>query len=97
MKDTATYTAWAPKGGPANVRFEAEGLMPGRPYRLEVTDPDGSRHVIPITGNRTIAFTTTMPRGTSTFRLLSSGTPARQVSPTDLREVTIRVSQWSIS
>ncbi len=97
MKDTTTYTAWAPKAGMATIAFLAQGYRAGAPYTLTVTPPDGSRKSFSITGTRRITFRAALPKGKSTFTLTASGTPPQQMSPTDLRIVTIRVSPWTVS
>ena len=97
MKDAATYTAWAPKGGQVRIRFTAEGFVPGKKYILEIVTPAGDHLAFPMQRPRNISFTTTLPKGQSTFGLTAVGTPARQVSATDLRVVSIRVSQWVVS
>ena len=97
MKDTATYTAWAPAAATVTIRFGAMGLRPGKPYALTVTAPDGTRRTFPITGTTGITLRTALPKGRSTFTLVASGTPAQVVGPGDARVASIRVSEWSIS
>ncbi len=97
MKDEATMTAYAPRATKARVRFNVEGFRPGAAYALAIDDPAGTTRRVPIRGARTVAFTTMLPAGRSTFRLTTSGSAPAQISATDLRIVTIRVSQWTIT
>ncbi len=94
MKDTATYTTWAPRATQVTITFSAQGFRAGNTYGLVVASPDGSRESFPVTGARRIILRTTLPKGQSEFRLTATGTPPQRMSPTDLRVVTIRVSQW---
>jgi hypothetical protein len=97
MKDTATYTAWAPAAANVTIRFQAQGLRPGKPYTLGITAPDGTHRRVPITGTTGITLRTPLPKGKSTFTLVASGTPAQMVGARDLRVASIRVSEWVIS
>ena len=97
MKDVATYTAYAPQATKATIRFQAQGFVPGKPYELRVTAPNGTNTSFAVTGLQPIALRAALPAGKSTFRLVASGTPSQQVSPSDLRVVSIRVSEWTIS
>ncbi len=94
MKDTATYTTWAPRATQVTITFSARGFRAGKTYGLVVASPDGSRESFPVTGTRRVVLRTTLPKGQSEFRLTATGTPPQRMSPTDLRVVTIRVSQW---
>ncbi len=94
MKDTATYTTWAPRATQVTITFSARGFRAGSTYGLVVASPDGSRESFPVTGTRRVVLRTTLPKGQSEFRLTATGTPPQRMSPTDLRVVTIRVSQW---
>lgn len=96
MRDAATYTAYAPRAERVSINFVAQGFVSGAPYTLTITAPDGSTSRHAVRGQRIVTLHTALPKGTSTFRLAASGTPAQQVSATDLRIVTIRVSQWRI-
>ena len=97
MKDVATYTAYAPRAAAVTMRFQAQGFVPGKPYELKITMPNGTTQAFPVAGRRSIMMRTSLPAGKSTFRLAASGTAPQQVSPTDLRVVTIQVSQWTAS
>ncbi len=97
MKDEATMTAYAPRSTTARVRFNVQGFRPGANYALAIDDPAGTTRRVSVRGERTVAFTTTLPAGRSTFRLTASGAAPAQISATDLRIVTLRVSQWTIA
>ncbi|GEM_PF-1081112 len=97
LKDTATVVAYAPVAAPARISFEAKGFLAGRDYMLTVDPPLSKTLTFPVSGRRRISFTTRLPAGTSTFRLVASGTPAQQVSPKDLRVVSVDMSQWTVS
>ena len=87
----------APQATNATIRFQAQGFVPGKPYELRVTAPNGTNTSFAVTGLQPIALRAALPAGKSTFRLVASGTPSQQVSPSDLRVVSIRVSEWTIS
>jgi hypothetical protein len=97
MKDVATYTAYAPRATRVIVRFQAQGFGRAKHYDLLVTAPDGTDRSYPVRGLASISMQASLPAGKSTFRLSVSGTPPQQVSKTDLRIVTLRVSQWDLS
>ena len=97
MKDVATYTAYAPRAAKVAIRFQAQGFLPDKPYELHITAPDGTERAYPVVGLTSSAMHAVLPAGKSTFRLVASGTPPRAVGSGDLRVVSLRVSEWSIS
>ncbi len=94
MKDTATYTAWAPHETRVVISFGARGLVQGPSYRLTVTAPDGRTQAFAVTRQRQVVLRAQLAKGTSTFRLSASGAAPQQISATDLRIATLQISQW---
>ena len=97
MKDAAAYTAYAPRAVRVTIRFQAQGFLPNEIYGLRIVAPDGTAQSHRVAGLRSITMHASLPAGKSTFRLMASGAAPRQVSTTDLRIVTVRVSEWTIS
>lgn len=94
MRDDAGISAVVPRPGDYRVRMRVRGFVPGATYRLRVDLPDGSSRTVPIRAAvRTIDLPLAMDRTQGDIRLTSGGEAPRQVSASDLRVVSVQVSE----
>ncbi len=89
----ATY---APQGGRYLASFATRGYLPGAAYRLRFTLPDGHTEERVIRDSRRITLPMTLAAGQGEVTVTNLGPPARQISQTDLRVVSVELGEWKI-
>ncbi len=88
-------TVVADEAGLYEVSFDAAGLDPSATYQLEVRGPDGTVQTLEVTGEKDrYAFQLPLAEGESTVEWRVLTPAAQQISPEDLRVVTIQTGTW---
>lgn len=97
MDDRSAMWVYAPEAGDYRVSFSARSRPPGLTRQLAVEGPDGRTRRAQIGPERDLAFTVTLQKGRNDFTLVNEGAPGRQISASDLRVVSMRISEWAVT
>lgn len=90
MRDGGVMRVYAPRATQARVSFAAQGFRQDIPYVLTITQPNGKAVRVPVSGRRTVDFTTSLPRGASAFTV-AVASPGQAPG-----EPTVETSPWAI-
>jgi hypothetical protein len=94
MNDEGLVTVVGGAPGAYRMTFRAHGFEPGATYPLEITDASGATTRVDV-GARTgtVSVPVTLTGGDDGIVIRNLGPAARQISPVDLRIVSVQVSE----
>jgi hypothetical protein len=97
MKDEAAMWVYAPRAGTYRVSFGARSRPPSRVRHLVIDGPGGQVEQFDVGRAAELSFTVRLKAGRNDFALTNEGAPARQISASDLRIVSIQMSEWTVA